>query len=90
MKLPCIKSHASEWKRLRTCSAYVSKLNRFYNLKSYRTNVAVNDTEDDICHDFLRTVYGYTATTAQHILKFQHDYGAGKRGCTYCLTRREA
>lgn len=81
---------ASEWKRLRTCSAYVCKSNRFYILKSYRTIVAVIDTEDDICYDFLRKVYGYTATSAQHILKFQHDYGEGAWGCAYCLTWREA
>ena len=81
---------ASEWKRLRTYSAYVCKLNRFYILKSYRTIVAVIDTEDDICYDFLRKVYGYTATSAQHISKFQLDYGAGTWGCANCLTWREA
>lgn len=79
-----------EWERLRTCSAYVCKLKRFYILKSYSTIVAVIDTEDDICYDFLRKVYGYTATSAQHISKFQHDYGAGPWGCTLCLTWREA
>lgn len=68
----------------------VCKLNRFYILKSYRTIVAVIDTEDDICYDFLRKVYGYTVTSAQHIAKFQHDYGAGTWGCAYCLTWREA
>lgn len=80
---------ASEWKRLRTCSAYVCKLNQFYILKSYRTIVAVIDTRDDTCYDFLRKVYGYTSTTAQHIAKFQHDYGEEKWGCTKCLTWRE-
>lgn len=80
---------ASEWKRLRTCSAYVCKLNRFYILKSYRTIVAAIDTRDDTCYDFLRKVYGYTTTTAQHIAKFRNDYGAGKCGCTECLTWRD-
>jgi hypothetical protein len=80
---------ASEWKQLRTCSAYVCKLNRFYILKSYRTIVAVIDTEDDICYDFLRRVCDYTATSAQHISKFQKDYGAGTYGCAKRLTWRE-
>ena len=79
----------SEWNRLRTCSAYVCKLGRFYILKSYRTIVAVIDTSTDTCYDFLREVYGYTVTSAQHISKFMHDYGAGKYGCAECLTWRE-
>ena len=79
----------SEWKRLRTCSAYVCKLGRFYILKSYRTIIAVIDTRTDTCYDFLREVYGYTATSSQHIAKFMHDYGAGKYGCAERLTWRE-
>lgn len=79
---------AGEWKRLRTCSAYVCKLGRFYILKSYRTIVAAIDTSDDTCYDFLRKVYGFTSTSAQHIAKFRHDYGTGKWGCTNELTWR--
>lgn len=79
---------ASEWKRLRKCSAYVCKFGRFYILKSYRTIVAAIDTCDDTCYDFLRIVYGYTPTSAQHIAKFRNDYGAGKCGCTNVLTWR--
>lgn len=84
-----MNERASEWKRLRTCSAYVCKLNRFYILKSYRTIVAVIDTEDYICYDFLRRDYGYTATSEQHISKFQKDYGAGPYVCAKRLTWRE-
>lgn len=80
---------ASEWKRLRTCSAYVCKLGRFYILKSYRTIVAAIDTKDDTCYDFLRKVYGYTSTSSMHITKFNRDYGRGKWGCTESLTWRE-
>lgn len=79
----------SEWKRLRTCSAYVCKLGRFYILKSYMTNVAAIDTRDDICYDFLRKVYGYTSTSAQHISKFEKEYCAGKWNCAERLTWRE-
>lgn len=85
----CMYEGASEWKRLRTCSAYVCKLGRFYILKSYRTIVAAIDTDGDICYDFLRKVYGYTATSAQHITKFEIDYGTVKWGCTERLTWRE-
>lgn len=85
----CMYEGASEWKRLRTCSAYVCKLGRFYILKSYGTIVAAIDTEDDTCYDFLRKVYGYTATSSQHIAKFDKDYGTGKWGCTARLTWRE-
>lgn len=84
-----MQERASEWKRLRTCSAYVCKLNRFYILRSYRTIVAAIDTEDYICYDFLRRVDGYTATSAQHISKFQKDYGAGAHGCAKLLIWRE-
>lgn len=77
------------WERLRTCQAWVCKLDRFYILKSYGTVIAVIDTRTDTCYDFLRQVYGYTATSAQHIAKFRNDYGAGKCGCVECLTWRE-
>ena len=65
-------------KRLRTCnatvSAYESILGVVFVLKSYRTIVAMVD-ENGRKYDFLRYVYGYTATSAQHINKFFKDYG---------------
>lgn len=79
----------SEWKQLHTCSAYVCKLNRFYILKSYKTIVAAIDREDNICYDFLRKVYGYTATSGQHISKFQKAYCTGTCDCAKRLTWRE-
>lgn len=78
-----------EWERLRTCQAWVCKLGCFYILKSYSTVVAIIDTRTDTCYDFLRKVYGYTSTSAQHIAKFRHGYGAGKWGCANVLTWRE-
>lgn len=66
--------------RLRSCSAivreYVNKKdgNIIYCLVSYETIVAIID--GNACYDFLRKVYGYTATSAQHISKFAHDFGA--------------
>ena len=77
------------WKRLRSCSAEVARIGNLYVLRSYRTIIAIIDTKTDTLVDFLRYVYGYTATSAQHIAKFDHDYGMGKWGCANRLTYRE-
>ena len=64
-------------KRLRNCQAtvyaYGNEERRIYLLKSYSTIVAMV-FDSGKCYDFLRYVYGYTATSAQHISKFFHDY----------------
>ena len=77
------------WERLRSCSAEVAKVGNWYVLRSYRTIVAIIDTQTDTLVDFLRYVYGYTATSAQHISKFNQDYGMSKWGCAHVLTYRE-
>lgn len=77
------------WKQLRSCSAEVAQIGNWYVLRSYRTIVAIIDTKTDTLIDFLRYVYGYTATSAQHISKFNQDYGMGKWGCTNRLTYRD-
>ena len=63
--------------RLGNCQAVVYVYNDCYILCSYRTLVAaiVKATGEEF--DFLRLVYGYTATSAQHIAKFFADYGQG-------------
>lgn len=61
--------------QLRSCSAYVFETNKYYVLKSYHTIIALIDKTDNTLYDFLRYVYGYTATSAQHIAKFRNDYG---------------
>jgi hypothetical protein len=76
-------------KRLRTCQAYVYETPSFYVLRSYDTIVAIIDKSTDTCYDFLRLVYGYTNTSAQHIRKFGEEYGRGKWGCERLLTYRE-
>lgn len=68
-------------KRLRNCQAWVIETENFYLLISYNTIVAVIEKGSDILADVLRDVYGYTSTSAQHISKFRHDYGADKWGC---------
>ena len=64
--------------KLRNCTATVleyrtSEDKLVYLLKSYNTIVAMIDEDGDGI-DFLRYVYGYTATGAQHIRKFFDDY----------------
>lgn len=67
--------------RLRYCNASVYENSYYYYLKSYSTIVAIIDKEKDACVDVLRLVYGYTSTSAQHIAKFDRDYGQDKFGC---------
>ena len=67
-----------KWKRLRTCTAEYAELENYVVLRSYNTIVALYDKNTYTCYDFLRLVYGYTATSAQHISKFWHDCGAAK------------
>ena len=85
-----------DFKRLRYCAADVAPVMdaetgelMYYVLRSYNTVVAAIDVSNDTLYDFLRYVYGYTATSAQHISKFSQDYGMGKWGCTKRVTYRE-
>ena len=71
----------SSWSHLRTCTAWVLETENFYFLRSYSTIVAVIEKSNDCLADVLRVVYGYTATSAQHIRKFEKDYGKAKWGC---------
>ena len=63
--------------RLRTCQANVYTLTnneRYVVLESYNTIVAIYDRKTGWMYDILRFVYGYTATSAQHIAKFKNEY----------------
>lgn len=71
------------YKPLRSCSATVFDIVDtttgevlYHVLRSYNTIVAFIDPRTATLYDVLRLVYGYTATSAQHISKFAHDYGA--------------
>ena len=75
--------------RLRTCKAHVYETPTFYVLESYNTIVAIIEKSTDTCYDFLRYVYGYTSASAQHINKFDKDYGKGMCGCKSRVTYRE-
>ena len=61
-------------KRLRSCQAYVYETKNYYLLKSYETFIACIRKADYLIIDELRDVYCYTATSAQHISKFIHDF----------------
>ena len=70
-------------KRFRNCQAHVVETPAYFVLVSYNTPVAAIYKFRDyyygcnnVGYDFLRYVYGYTATSAQHIAKFFRDYGA--------------
>lgn len=59
--------------RLNHCQAWYSEQNGVKDiviLKSYETVVALYDKRENVVYDFLRAVYGYTATSCQHISKF--------------------
>lgn len=78
--------------KLRNCSASVADaIDRetgeilYHVLTSYNTVVAIIDVQTDTLVDFLRYVYGYTSTSAQHISKFAQDYGASMWGCANTL-----
>lgn len=86
-----------ETNRLRTCSASVAVLQDdftgevIYALTSYRTLIAVID--GNTLYDFLRYVYGYTSTSAQHIAKFRNDffpYGCRYETLTYRYVKEPA
>ena len=77
-----------DMERLRTCTAWVEETPNYYRLRSYRTLIAVIAKDTDTLFDCLRIVYGYTATSAQHISKFEKDYGRGMWGCQERLTAR--
>ncbi len=76
-------------KRLRSCSAYVWETSDFYILQSYNTFIACIPKEwRKACFDALRIEYGYTATSAQHVSKFEKEYGDGKWGVDFRYTAR--
>ena len=59
------------WYGLYSCKAEWTIVGDWMLLRSYSTIVAAYNRETDEFFDFLRLVYGYTATSAQHIAKFR-------------------
>ena len=56
---------------LYSCNAEIWEWYGILILVSYGTPIAVFVQEDGSLYDCLRVVYGYTATSAQHISKFK-------------------
>lgn len=63
-----------ECTQLRTCKAKVYIFPSQIFLMSYNTIVAIIDRKGRVLIDILRYIYGYSATSAQHIAKFRCDY----------------
>ena len=70
--------------QLYTRRAWVYEYENYYVLKSYNTVIAFIIKDKKACYDMLRYVYGYTATSAQHISKFMRKYSITKL-FSYCF-----
>ena len=76
-----IEKNSDKWwyesriEQLNHCQATIFETEKYLLLKSYQTIVAAIEKETGTCYDWLRLVYGYTATSAQHISKFMDKYG---------------
>ncbi len=57
--------------KLYSCSAEIWECNGILALVSYGTPIAVFTPSGGSLYDCLRVVYGYTATSSQHISKFK-------------------
>ena len=75
-----------KWQQLYRCSADTCVVGVWILLRSYSTIVAAYNVESGEMFDFLRLVYGYTATSAQHIAKFCKSCRGIKPGC-YAMHR---
>lgn len=80
------KSRVIPWLRLRSCQAFTVETDNYIYLKSYNTIIAVIDKTSDTLYDLLRSVYGYTVTSAKHIAKFNNEMG---HGCENRYTYRD-
>ena len=60
--------------RVDCCQAWYFETEHYIVLQSYNTIVAAISKDAYQGYDFLRKVYGYTATSAKHISKFFHKF----------------
>lgn len=70
---------ATKPERLNSCKAEYFRTGGYIVLRSYDTIIACIGEETGTCYDFLRYVYGYTATSAQHISKFCRKFNATRK-----------
>ena len=57
--------------KLYSCNAEIWEYMGILALVSYGTPIALFTADDGTLYDCLRVVYGYTATSSQHIAKFR-------------------
>lgn len=78
-----LRTSSVPWHRLYNCNAEWGQVGAWVLLRSYWTIVAAYNIDTDELFDFLRLVYGYTATSAQHITKFRNYWrSVTGHGCT--------
>lgn len=70
--------------KLYSCNAEIWECMGILALVSYGTPIAVY-TDDGSLYDCLRVVYGYTATSAQHISKFKKWLSENKYPMLYSV-----
>lgn len=64
-------NHGKKRCKLYYCNAEILGCTGMLVLVSYGTPIALFTADDGALYDCLRVVYGYTATSAQHIYKFK-------------------
>lgn len=69
----------SKFHKFLHCQASYIHTRNYTILLSYDTIVCVINRNNMIAYDFLRYVYGYTATSAQHITKFIRYFDAKEK-----------
>ena len=84
-ELDGMKWSERKYKKFRSCSAETVETENYILLRSYSTYIAALDKRTDTLADVLRTEYGYTSTSAQHVAKFARAFGSGKWGAAHML-----
>lgn len=84
-ELDGMKWSERKFKKFRSCSAETVETENFILLRSYNTYIAALEKKTDTLADVLRTEYGYTSTSAQHVAKFARAFGSGKWGAAHML-----
>lgn len=64
-------NHGKRLCKLYSCNAEIWECTGILVLVSYGAPIAVFAPDDESLYDCLRVVYGYTATSSQHISKFK-------------------
>lgn len=66
-------------RRLNYCNAHILETANYYVLRSHQTDIAIIDKRTNVMYDFLRYVYGYAPSSAQHVAKFDSFFEPSAR-----------